>query len=379
MGGSAMAAVQEAPAGEAGRTREMAPWRARGVWRTEVALRVRELRHRLDAADEDAFREGHDGDGGEEAVGAEADAGGVDATVAELVQSRVERRRRSKHIRAAEQALRDATKAIELERRWPGRIHDWWTGQMLTAAWEAVHQAEAELVEIGSDADALVTLPRLRAWMRQVLADKRHLREYEKRFDTWVNDRGASPDRTVLRQAYEDAISGNIEWYCSLRAFRNMIFLVAAGLLVLLVGLGLWHALNPNVVSLCETMNNTQACFGGGGGPAPWTIFGLELVGAVGGLLSGAFLLGRLKRPPSRYNVLVPQMLLKVVAGAAAAAFGVLLVQAQAGIESTTVLLAYAGLFGFSQQLLTRFVDERGDDLLKPQPGGNDAKTAEDD
>lgn len=372
-----MAGAGDESPGAAGRSNDdLAPATARGLWRTEIALRVRELCHQLRAAEAGGAGGSDGGNGGDAggggaavAVAVAASTGGqLDVAVVKVVPpGHPDELRRECHAEAAGQALDDATDAIG-GRALPERIHDWWTGRAITAGWEAVHQAEAELVAIGSDGDALATLPRLRVWMRQVLSDKDQLKCYEEHFDTWVIAR--RPDRIVLRQAYEDAISANIDWHCRLRAFRNTLFAVAGGLLALLVGLGVWHALNASVVSLCETTNGTNTCFGGGDAPPAWTIFELELVGAVAGLLSGAFLLSRLKRPPSRYNLNAPQLMLKVVAGAAAAVFGVMIVQSQAGTDSTTVLLAYAGAFGFSQQLLTRLVDRRGDDLLKSQPDG---------
>jgi hypothetical protein len=79
-----------------------------------------------------------------------------------------------------------------------------------------------------------------------------------------------------------------------------------------------------------------------------------------------------MEHAPSRYNLLAPQVVLKASAGAATALIGVLLVVshvivAPVGGDSTAVLLAYAAVFGFSQQLLTQFVDKRGADLINPQ------------
>jgi hypothetical protein len=345
------------------------------MWRTEIALRVRELRHRLNAA---ANRPPGqiDGEGGGSMAIEGANGGDIDVVVSQLApgEHRVDELRFEHHADAIEQALRDATAAIAPPRR-GARIREWWTGEAVTAAWEAVHQAEAELIAIESDAENIAMLPRLRAWMRKVLTDRDQLDSYERDFDEWR--RHKRPDPIVLRQAYEDTIGGNLDWHCGLRAFRNTIFWVAGALMALVVGLGLWHALNASVVSLCETASTGETCFGGRRDPVPWAVFELELVGAVGGLLSGAFALRALERPPARYDVFAPQLLLKAVVGAAAALFGVVLMQSTANVDSTTVLLAYAAVFGFAQQLLTRLVDQRGADLVKPQSDARDAKAAE--
>ena len=89
----------------------------------------------------------------------------------------------------------------------------------------------------------------------------------------------------------------------------------------------------------------------------------------LGGLLSVAFGLGAVNVPPSRYNLRAAQAVLKPLTGAATALIGVLLVQsdiliAPAETPSESLLLAYAAIFGFSQQLLTQFVDRRASELM---------------
>ena len=317
------------------------PAEAGNLWRTEIALRVSELRHRLDAVC-------------------------APAAVADPAL-------RACHVAATREALADAEAAIVLRRgagSWWPRVHAWWTGQTITAAWESVHRAEAELVEISSDADALAALPKLRAWMRQVLTDRDELACYEKAFDEAV--RAEAIDRTILRQAYQDTIAANVDWHSSMRTFRNILFSVAAVLALLLLGLAIWHAASPDVISLCRTVSGRTICFGEREQPAGHALLLILLMGAIGGLLSSAFLLGRMESAPSRYNLLIPQLTLKAVTGAATALAGVILIEshvivAPVGGLSTAVLLAYALLFGFSQQLLTQYVDRRGVDLLKPQ------------
>lgn len=317
------------------------PADAAGLWRTEIALRVRELRHRLEMAVLAA----------DPPVSAE----------------------RAAHVAATQQALDDASEALAMRVSLPQAIKQWWSGETITAAWESVHRAEAELAEIGTEADALAALPQLRSWMGQVITDSRVLATYEARFEQAVKEE--QTDRTLLRQAYQDTITANVEWHSSLRSFRNVLFSVAGGLALATVALGWWHALHPSFLSLCRTTaatattHATTFCFGDGAKPAGRAIFEILLIGAAGGLLSSAFLLGKLEHAPSRYNLLAPQIVLKAVAGSLTALVGVLLVQshvilAPVGGDSTAELLAYAAVFGFSQQLLTQFVDKRAGDLL---------------
>ena len=90
----------------------------------------------------------------------------------------------------------------------------------------------------------------------------------------------------------------------------------------------------------------------------------IQVVGALGGLLSIAFGLGKIGTPPPRYNPRPAQAALKPVAGAATALVGVLLIQAGSP-ASQSLLLAYAAAFGFGQRLLTQLVDQRASKLLE--------------
>jgi hypothetical protein len=367
------------------------PAEAGNLWRTEIALRVSELRNRLDAVcalDPDTGRPG-DGhgqrpsEGGDVVAVAHVGAGGMEVAVGTASpphRSAVDPAARACHIAAVREALADAEQAIVIRGGfgpWLDRIRAWWTGQRITAAWESVHRAEAELAAICSQDDALAVIPGLRAWMQQVLTDRQELACYERAFEDAVRARAI--DRTVLRQAYEDTITANVDWHSSMRTFRNILFSVAAVLALLLLALAVWHAIDPQVVSLCRTVRSRTLCFGEHASPAGHALVLILLIGAVGGLLSSAFLLGKMESAPSRYNLLIPQLTLKAVTGAATALAGVILVQshvlvAPVGGLSTGVMLAYALLFGFSQQLLTQYVDRRGVDLLKPQTEGRTAR-----
>ena len=369
------------------------PGAMRGLWRTEIALRVSDLGARLALAQAAAPAAQPDADraGGRRRQRRRRDVGFLTlarvagaiggagfASPAPSVPQPAEPAAaavpplaaavRDQHTAATQRALGDAVATITARHRLWRRVREWASGEAITAAWESVHQAERELAAIETDAEALAALPQLRSWMRQVMSDRDLLSSYEQTFDDAVRAHRA-PDRSTLRQAYQDAITANVDWHSSLRAFRNTLFCLGALLGLLLVGLGVWHLLNTGVVPLCSS-DSRPICFGTTGRTSPArVIFEIELVGMIGGLLGTAFLLGRLEQAPSRYNLLAPQIVLKAVGGAATALIGVVLVESElivapAGGRSTAVLLAYAALFGFSQQLLTQFVDRRANDLL---------------
>ena len=305
---------------------------SRAGWRSEVEVRRNELDHRLATAMHYA-------------------------TAATRPQHET-------HVKAARTSLERARLAIDSK---PNLIA-WVTGSAITTAWESVHQAAAQLVELESDETVRSSLPRLLDWIGQVM-NKGPMRDrYEKELTAIIE--GHKPvDRILVHQAHQDVLNSNNEWHANLRTFRNVLLLAGTVLVVALITLAIWHAINPSFVSICDpNAAKGHHCFSGDS-PSSKDIAAIELVGAIGGLLSVAFGLGSEKSAPSRYNVRFAQMLLKPAAGAATAVVGVLLVQsgvivAPAQRNSETLFLAYAAVFGFSQQLLTQFVDKRAGKLL---------------
>jgi hypothetical protein len=339
------------------------PEKRRGAWRVEIAVRIRELEHRLGVV--------------------EADDAPV---VPERSTTRSSLRRadvRRAHMKAAHQALDHAREAIVRLNKW-AQLRAWWTGTHLTAGWDAVHDAEAELVHLEREESVRAALPRLITWLQDVMPSGEERTRYERELADFIDGRKRL-DRTVVRQAYRETIDANNERHANLRTFRNLLALVTAALALLLVALAAWHAANPNFVSLCGSPMEGAAPAGSessaasavrrcltGSEPRPADVAEIELVGAVGGMLSIAFGLGAVRTPPSRYNPRPQQVALKPVAGATTGLIGVMLVQsdiliAPAGSPSETLLLAYAAIFGFAQHLLTQFVDKRAGELLGEQ------------
>lgn len=302
----------------------------------------------------------------------------VDVTVAPRPSAALPSKVRAAHTSAVCEALQAAGKAICPPGPWK-RTWAWWTGTAVTAAWGAVHHAEAGLVPVEDDAAVRTSLPPLLAWVQEVVPSGDQRARYERELAGFMN--ASLPlDRTVVAQAYQDAIRANNDKHANLRAFRNLLALVTGGLFVLVVAFGIMHALDVDFVSLCAnpaaaSKTATAPCLLGSH-PHPRDVGEVELIGALGGLLSIAFGLGDSGPPPSRYNPRPQQAMLKPVAGAATALIGVLVIQSGILVAPVTsvsepLLLAYAAVFGFAQQLLTQFIDRRAGTLL----GGDRSKT----
>ncbi|HYF24192.1 MAG TPA: hypothetical protein VD931_00495 [Baekduia sp.] len=297
------------------------------VWRAEVTMRVGQLRHE----------------------------------VRDLRATLGPGTAKARHLDTADGALDVAVAALAVPSL-PARLARWWTGSSVTVAWESVHRADAEIIEACEQPELDARVPRLRAWLRQVLDDPEHLKEQ-------LDALGARPaQREVVREAQLTAMEANNDRHTGLRQFRNLLLSVSGGLLLLLGTIAVWHAISPSFVSLCADGAGPDRCFGGGSEAAGRTVFEVLAVGALGGLLSVAFLLQRLRRVPSRYNVRAAQALLKPVAGAATALVGVLLLQSGLVVSPVengpAALIAYSAIFGFAQELLTRYVDRQASRLL---------------
>jgi hypothetical protein len=381
----------------------------RGAWRTEVDLRVRELRSRLKAAEagggtesiepqranEDPTRPQTAEVAAAEPENASLDGGGS-ANRAPAATQRLQTSTRSAmvtvevheiptepppplpqkvrraRIAAIEEAIEHAAEAIK-DAAMTQRLAQWWTGAAITAGWESVHTAEAELVDIESEADVRASLPHLAAWLAQVMPTGEPRKRYEGELSSYIE--ASKPlDRTTVRLAYKDVVKANNESKANLRAFRNLLTVLTAALALVLIVVAAWHAINPEFVSLCGTSgsgaSSTTTCISGTS-PRGQDVLEVQLLGAIGGLLSLAVAFsGSTEVPPSRYNVRPQQAALKVVAGAATGLIGVLIIQSGIVVSpasqtnSEALFLVYAAVFGFSQQLFTKFVDKRAEALL---------------
>lgn len=296
---------------------------------------------------------------------------------------------REARIAAIEEAIEHAAQATE-DAIPSQRLAQWWTGSAITAGWESVHTAEAELVDVESEDDVRAGLPHLASWLGQVMPSGEPRKRYEAELDSYME--ASKPlDRTTVRLIYKDVVKANNESKANLRAFRNLLTVVTAVLALVLAVLAVWHAINPEFVSLCsKSISGTSSattCISGES-PQGQDVLEVLLMGAIGGLLSLAVAFsGNTEAPPSRYNVRPQQAALKVVAGAATGLIGVLIIQSGVIVSpasqtsSEALFLVYAAVFGFSQQLFTKFVDKRAEALLgeseeKKQAKGSSGSSA---
>ncbi|CCK24966.1 putative membrane protein [Streptomyces davaonensis JCM 4913] len=95
----------------------------------------------------------------------------------------------------------------------------------------------------------------------------------------------------------------------------------------------------------------------------------IEIVGVLSAAIASAAALRRIRGTALPYNVPVVLALLKLPTGALTAGLGLLLmrggfVPGLSALDSTAQIIAWAIIFGYSQQLFTKFVDNQGQAVL---------------
>ena len=94
------------------------------------------------------------------------------------------------------------------------------------------------------------------------------------------------------------------------------------------------------------------------------------MIGLIAAIVASVVALRRIKGTSTPYSLAVALALLKIPLGAVTAVLGLLLmsggfVPGLSALDSSSQILAWALVFGFSQQLLSRFVDQRANTLLE--------------
>jgi hypothetical protein len=236
-------------------------------------------------------------------------------------------------------------------------------GAAITEAWESIHHAELALLSVEPEDVAKGILPRLLAWIESAIEDPKRLARHEKELATQIEE--GSFERPRVRAALMDVIAANRDRYANLLVFRNILILVTGLLTALVILVIAWHAVNPDFLSLCP--KGATTCLSG---PPKAEVALVALLGAIGGSLALAFGLSESQGAPSRYDPKVWLAFLKPVTGAVTAILGVIFIQAEFLVQpaghSSYLMLVYAILFGFSQQLFTRVADRRAAALISP-------------
>jgi hypothetical protein len=103
---------------------------------------------------------------------------------------------------------------------------------------------------------------------------------------------------------------------------------------------------------------------------SPWDIPVVQIAGLLAAALASAFALRTIEGTSTPYSLPVAVALLKLPAGALTAVVGLLLmrggfVPGLSALDTSGQIVAWAIILGYSQQLLTRFVDQQAQTVLE--------------
>ena len=181
------------------------------------------------------------------------------------------------------------------------------------------------------------------------------------------------------------------------RSFRNLLIICSLVLSVAAAGLVVLAAASPATVPLCFHPEGTIVCpthtvavgaTGGGSAPAAedpqtqqavdratrrtaagWDVPLVALLGVIAAALAAATALRRIQGTSTPYSLPVAVALLKLPSGALTAILGLLLMRGDfvpglSALDSSAQIVAWAIIFGYSQQIFTRYVDDRAKTVL---------------
>jgi hypothetical protein len=285
--------------------------------------------------------------------------------------------------------------AVIQPRHWfmPFNPVDWWRGTSIEQAHRSLHAARVFLVELVGDEDVDALLPGVLARVQSCLpaTDPQRI-ELEK-----LPNADRKIKRAKLIRALERGYAATDEAHANIRRFRNVLLCAAAVIAAVTFLLIDKAAEYPTAVPLCFQPDITTAeaatlppnqepgtrrtvCPSGEqavdgptrppSGADVWIVAGLGLLGSG---LASAVSVRKMASSAAPYDIPLALALLKVPMGALTALAGILLlgggfVPGLSELDTQRQILAYALVFGYAQQLATRFLDDRAITLLAEVP-----------
>jgi hypothetical protein len=291
-----------------------------------------------------------------------------------------------------------------------------WRGSGVERAWGQLDAADEALLRVAPDSFVLGQLPRLRARARRALGpdDPRRmaLEAIAKRVPGAPLD---EIDREVLGAVLHATNCEARRKQARVRSFRNLLIVTSVVLWLLVVGLALLGSSRPTLIPLCFNPTGQVVCPTqespvdvppGGGSPGqppantapaadydtaiadtvtPWDIFVIEVVGLIAAAVATAAALRNIRGTSTPYSVPMALAALKLPTGALTAVLGLILMRGEfvpglSALDFPAQIIAWAIIFGYAQQILTRFVDQRAQSVLEgavpvaPHPSADAAR-----
>jgi hypothetical protein len=253
----------------------------------------------------------------------------------------------------------------------PSRWTNWWRGTLVEAAYENLHAAEALLASVCPDDEVDAEIPEAVARIEAALHrdDPRRLA-----MRSLLRMHAGSRKRAALRRAIAIGYEAVDRRHAQVRSFRNIVLLTSGFVSALMLAVGVFLTRSPGAVPLCFVQEGgSLACPSGGESASALDIWVVMLLGLLGGALAAAMSIRNIRGTSTPYDVPVALACLKVPAGAATALAALVFIRGEfvpglSQLDSQEQILAYALVFGYAQQLLTKLIDERAQDVLNSVP-----------
>jgi hypothetical protein len=283
-------------------------------------------------------------------------------------------------------------------------IRDHWDAAALTAksGWRRgavarvnghLDAADASLLRIAPDAYVLGQLPGILVRVERFLP-KDDIRRSRVRTLAVANGKPAlkESDRDLIVAALHAAGKEEGRAIARLRSFTNMLYGAAAVLLIAAVAFAVLAAFSPGKVPICFSPGGNVVCatatdvVGGKAPPDspqrakdidqamrsaanPGDVALIEVVGLLAAALAAATALRRIRGTSTPFRLPLAVALLKLPTGALTAVLGLILMRGAfvpglSALDSPGQIVSWAVVLGYSQQILTRMVDDRAQTVL---------------
>ncbi|WP_439678506.1 hypothetical protein [Embleya sp. MST-111070] len=249
--------------------------------------------------------------------------------------------------------------------------------------------------------DMTAHLPGIVAFIKEhlPLGDERRAHVDEIALSVRAGDTLTENQREVLVDASTVAHQVHLKEKLRVRSFAHIVFGVTAALAIIAALIAMAGAASPGTVPLCFNPTGIGIVCATATAPAPagaaangervdgrsldqmyadvatqWDYPVVELVGLVAAAVAAAASLRRIHGTSTPYNVPVALALLKLPTGALTALLGLLLMRGDfipglSALDSSAQIIAWAVIFGYAQQLFTRFVDNQAQLVLNSVGG----------
>jgi hypothetical protein len=313
----------------------------------------------------------------------------LDADTAQQIETKLETARRA---------------AVDHGLRGPRRLFSSLRGASVERTWGQIDAASEALLRVAPSAFVIGQIPRIRRRVERALRadDPRRagLKIVAGRYEDVKHAELSEAERELLVTALHAANGEARRKQSQVRSFRNLLLLCGLVLTIAAIGLGVLGYARPDLALLCFQPTGQAVCptrvvatqhtaTPATGQPAndrsPTTVAEqdrrtrataskvdvllIELIGLIAAALAAATAVRRMHGTSTPYGVPFAVAVLKLPTGALTAALGLVLMRADfvpglSALDSPAQIIGWAVVFGYAQQLFTRFVDQRAETVL---------------